>query len=301
MSERNSLQPARRAAATPAGPPEDGFAGFAPPEVWRVLERQSALYTGMESSSLPVETARELLESVLFCVETTRREAPLGGQAPLAQWLLAGQRILYGRREAGLRLQKAAEARSLRLDNPVYREVLDETRYFFTWYDIRFLAHQIPCMIDYPLALAVDDALRGVDYILEYLRRRLWEDTLCGCFPPSRLEALLEAHSPGWRELPLNLFEPVLAAALGPVLLGQSVREHRGSRDSLAALAAVFEGQNAGGVEELLARAAARLCNELRIWGTAQRGYYAACARAMAPRVDAADREGLRRIFLQIT
>ena len=192
----HELAPLNRAADARTSMPaarENGSPLQFPPEEWhRLLARQAALYTNLQSSSVPVETAAELMESMLFCVRTAW-EAGFrpDSDRPLADWLLAGQRILAQRHHAGLRLQKAALSACLPLDNAVYREVLAETRRFFTWYDIRFLAHQIPCMIDYPPCLPVDDGLRGVDYINEFLRRRLWEDEFCGHFPLPRLEAVL--------------------------------------------------------------------------------------------------------------
>lgn len=225
--------------------------------------------------------------------KTRRRPTP-----PLAQWLLAGQRVLYGRHRQGLRLQKQAEAASLPLENPVYREALQETKAFFTWYDIRFLAHQIPCMIDYPLNCPVDERLKGVDYINEWLRRRLWEDELCGRFAPGTVQAVLARQSADYATLPLNMFGSVFQRALGGALLHEEPGLAPLPAGRQAALWALVQAQTPAGMAQKLAEATARLCSALRIWPTAQRSYYRACAQALAPHLLAAGEDGVRQVFL---
>lgn len=323
--------PALAGQAAPGGnalPPID------PAELWQVMERQIALYTNLDSSSVPEETAMELLGSVLFCVAAAYKEFLLGGgtpfkdtdantddassgatnrttglKMPLADWLLAGQRVLTRRHGAGLVLQKKAQAGSLRLNNPMYRDALAGTRQFFIWYDIRFMAHQVPCDIDYPLALPVSEALKGIDYISRYLCQRIWEDAFCRAFPISRVCAVLARHSPDWQILPLNLFEPVFVSALGCALLsGTGSAAGEETQTSAPTLCRTSEERRALWaalhpltLEQLtakLAKATTNLCNQLHIWGSAQRAYFAACAATLPPRILAASREGFAHIFL---
>lgn len=273
-----------------------------PPAQWlAVMQRQTALYTRMESSSVPAETAEELFLSVKFCVNSAVN-ASKGklSKAPstLAGWLLAGQRLLYQHTQGALHLQAAAEMACLPLENPVYQDALAQTRSFFKWYDIRFMAHQIPGMLDYPLAQPVDEALLGVDYMAEWLRRRLWEDTLCAMFPPAQVQAVLRRHSASWRHLPLNLFEPVLLCAVGRALLHLPADALSLTPAQAQALWALCSPCNIATLKSLLGRAAARLCNELHIWPTAQRQYYALCAVACAPQLLAAEKHYFTRLFL---
>lgn len=271
---------------------------FVPEDLRQVVQRQVALYTGMESSSVPEETALELLASVRFCVQVAAEEQGACEGDSLATWLLAGQRVLYARQQQAQRLQAAAQAASLPLDNAPYQDALAETRRFFTWYDLRFFAHQIPCMLDYPLALPVADEKQGVDYIHAWLYRRLWEDALCGSFPLDEVLAVLDFSNASWRQLPLNLYEPVLACALGGVLLAGDVDSLRITSGKQDALWRQLAACGAEALQTRLEKAAGQLCNRLRIWGSGQRGYYAACAAALAPRILAADRQGFSRIFL---
>ncbi len=292
-----------------------GLPPIDPAELWQVMERQIALYTNLDSSSVPEKTAVELLESVLFCVAAAYKEAaarggvppacegqaPAGGacpDVPLAAWLLAGQRVLYQRQQAGLALQKRARATSLPLQNPMYRDALAGTKQFFTWYDIRFMAHQIPCDIDYPPALPVSEALKGIDYISQYLRQRVWEDAFCSAFPLSRVLAVLARFSPYWQAMPYNLFEPVFASALGGALLGRQAPSLCRTGEERRALWAALQPLTKPQLAARLAKATATLCNQLHIWGSAQRAYYSACAATLPARILVADKEGFGHIFL---
>jgi hypothetical protein len=161
-------------------------------DLWQILARQTALYTNMEGESVPVEVAEELLKSVLFCME-------IGGD------LLSGQRMLTQKTEAAKRLYMRAKSGRLPLEAAVYREDLREYAKFFTWYDIRFMAHEIPCMLSYPLAIPVPETLQGIDYITEHLNRRIWEDDYLRQFPLAYLRKTLNKRVPGWQILPLNM------------------------------------------------------------------------------------------------
>lgn len=279
--------------ARQAGGPESS-----PAELWQLMERQAALYTNMDSGSVPAETAEELLRSVLFCIQTALDEHPDTARLPLAERLLFGQRVLAARHHQGQRLQRRAEGLCLPLDNAVYREVLGECRQFFTWYDIRFLAHQIPCMIDYPLAIPVADELLGVDYINAWLQRRSFEDGFCRLFPIGAVRACLARFAPDYTELPLNLFEPVFNCALGQAAVDAGAIGLAPGPGQHAALKRLFAGRSTAQAGALLEQAVGRLCNRLHIWDSPRRRYLAACAAALAPHIRAASDAGLANLFV---
>lgn len=254
------------------------------PALWPLLERQALLYTGGDSTSLPYETVQRLLESVLFCIRTATA-AGEGGDDPAAL-LLAGQRKLWQETERGRKCFATLCCGGARPRSEIMKETLEGIGHFFKWYDIRFFAHENPAMIDYPLCLPVDEGLLSIDYINDYLKRLEWENRFQQCFPPPRVEALLDAHRPGWRELPYNLCEPLFGAALGEALFAGD-----------APTTKIYEGKSAQETRALLRRAAATVCNRLRLWDTGMRGYFAAYAETLVPVLASADGEGLSRLF----
>lgn len=243
------------------------------PGLWPLLERQALLYTGGDSTSLPYEMIQRLLESVLFCIKTATAAGEAGDDP--AALLLAGQRLLWKEVERGKALHRALCRGGAQPRSEILKETLDGIGHFFKWYDLRFFAHENPAMIDYPLCVPVDEGLLGIEFIVDYLQRMTWESRFQRCFPPKQVEALLNAHRPGWKELPYNLCEPLFGAALGKAL-------RQGGTPHTAAL---------------LHREAAKICNGLRLWDTGLRGYFATYAKTLQPILASADEEGLSKLF----
>lgn len=299
---------------------------LAPGEWMQLLERQVGLYTGADSASVPVETAQELLRSVLFCLQNAPRRGgvPFGRENAAAQaqgpdaalgeeaeffvpeglgraglWLRKGQRALERRRQEGEALLAAVVQRPTPCPNAAYKETIAALESFFVWYDIRFFAHQIPCMITYPLAQAVPDALLGVHYINEYLCRLRSENCFCRCFAPLAASALLHRARPGWQGLPHNLFQPVFVQALGRQLLGRQPRALLMDTEMQTRLVNILAPlrQAGGRLEEKLGNVTAGLCDRLRLWQPEVRAYTLRCAKDLAVYLAAADDHGLQNLF----
>lgn len=263
--------------------------------LWPLLERQALLYTGGDSTSLPLEEVQRLFESMLFCLEVAGEGGPDDTVSP-AERLKAGQRALLRETEEGRRLWRRVKAMAP-AGSATLQETLAGIGQFFVWYDIRFFAHEIPGMIDYPPCLPVPEGLKGIRYINEYLRRLHHENRLLGCFPAAQAQSLLDAHSRGWRELPLNLCAPVFSSALGLVLVGADPGTLTYSEETRQKLASLLADVDEEMIRRMLEKGAAQLCNRLRLWDTGLRGYFAAYARTLPPFLLAADAEGLANVF----
>lgn len=269
-----------------------GGAGWGMEALWPLLERQVALYTGGESSSVPLETAAALMESVVLCLG-----AAGGGHPSLAAALRAGQRALWQKTEETRTLYLRLRAALRPSGSQILRGTVEEIGNFFIWYDIRFFAQSIPCMIDYPLLRPVSEEEKGVHFITEYLCRMDWENRFCRCFKEGEVRALLERERPDYQTLPLNICEVVFARALGGVL---SDKDPVGGAlpgvdpDALAARIVALDGE---ALAQALQRGTARLCNRLRLWGTGLRGYFGAYAATLAVRVQSAGENGVARLF----
>ena len=264
-------------------------------KLWVLLRRQAALYCGPDSTSLPEELLRELLESMLYTLTLGGGPGPEEeGEAALAR----GREKL----EAALRDARTCWE-ALRREPPgaesvFYRETLTGLRQFFARYDLRFFAHQIPCAIDYPPLRPVPESLRGACWVEEYLRRLTWERRFLGRFDPADLARLYRRTLPDWREMCFSLCQPPLTNALGLALLGRDPRGLDVSPAGRRALCALLEGTGREGLAALLERAARR------IWAGEEDGaaaYFALAARDLAPRLEAAAARGdLSCVFLTL-
>ena len=86
---------------------------------------------------------------------------------------------------------------------------------FFKRYDIYYEAHQIPCSIDYLLLNPVEEGIKGISYIEEYIRRIRIENSFISLFDFDIVIGLLQRGVPDYKENYLNLSEPVFINSLG--------------------------------------------------------------------------------------
>lgn len=140
----------------------------------RLLAVRTERYTMGESSSVTVETAQALLESIRYtlalgCEAQGDDPATLPPDVPLPALLLAGQAEAERRVKTGRTLLARAKALLSGIDDAALQETLAEIGQFFRRYDLWFFAHDIPCAIDYILDTPILEHLRGIDYVNAYL------------------------------------------------------------------------------------------------------------------------------------
>lgn len=189
-----------------------------------LLEKQFRYKTQGDSTSLREEVVAELLDSILFTLrfELNRQGLPLRTllTAELPPLFSAAQKSLQSYLADTERLFRLVLAKGNDFGNRSLRDTINGIAPFFRKYDYRLYAHQIPADIDYQLCLPVPDELRGVVYVHEYLLRLLTENALLTRFSPARVSSLLARFCPEYRQLLVNLYEPVAAVTVGHALLG---------------------------------------------------------------------------------
>jgi len=193
--------------------------------LYPLLGAQTKKYLAGDSTSVTVETAQELLASLLYTLRIALAEAGRPDSAlltaDLAELLQRGQRILQDRLTAAKRLWEQACLTAPPIKNVFYEETLKELGAFFHRYDLWYFAHQIPCLIDYPLCVPVPDEAQGVSCVEQWLRRLLIENWLLSRFPEQAVAGLLAGISADYQEYLLNLCEQPVVNALGLALLGK--------------------------------------------------------------------------------
>ena len=202
-----------------------------------LAERADAWSHGL-STSLPAERAQQLLGSVLYIVSLELKAGPTPEEAverlrrePLAALYAAGQKRITRKLQATL---------------------ADGVGGFFQLYRPALAAQEIHITADYPTFFGLPP-LDGVEFMEEYLRCLSHENRFLRCFAPETVHALLLGLDENYPLLILNLYGPVLAAALGCVLTRQSVAALRYDPERLAAL---LTGRSRQETEVLLRQAA---------------------------------------------
>ena len=186
-------------------------------KLWELLRLQTERYTMGQSTSLREDTTQALLRSICFSLEQLQQAQPereLLGETP--ETLLREAAEAVRRQTARTRLQYQRACRCLYQEESLsLRETVTGIGTFFRAYDPYFYAAEVPCDIDYQLAHPVPEELLGVAWLRAYLDRLLTEDTVLRRFAPVAVRRVLSAACPDHRELLVNLYEPVAAAALG--------------------------------------------------------------------------------------
>ena len=269
-------------------------------KLWQLLARRAALYTGGASASVPVETAQELLAGLCFLLD-------LGPHTPpdrlrrllktdLERRLAFGIQVTEGKLDLARRRWAAACGAAPRVPCRALRDTLAALGAFPQRYDLRFFAHQIPCMIDYQLACPVPQTLLGVDYLNEYLRRLQLEQELLGRFAPKALRRLLHKLTPDPEEELMALYEPAASCALGLVLAGRAPEGLADDPPPRAALDRLLAPLPDAALRALLAQAAQRLARQFTLSGEAAH-YLASFALSLAPRLRAAWPDETNNVF----
>ena len=272
-------------------------------KLFRLMKRNTELFTLGDSSSVRVETAQELLKSVLFTLELgiSKSETPseLLSSETLDSALSFGQKTIEAEIEHGRALYAEACLSAPEIENTSYKDTLVGIGKFFRRYDYRFFAHLIPCDIDYQLSHAVDDSFQGIQYINEYLRRIIIENRFVRKFDKKLSEQLLQKYCSDYQGLLINIFEPICTNAIGLAMLGESVFPLCLPQDGIKRLSEMLDVLSATPAKTALIKAAENVCSELNLDDSSIVKYVSQTAEALFPRIESVLPHGnLGGIFL---
>jgi hypothetical protein len=196
-----------------------------------LLARKTERYTNGESSSVPVEVAEGILQSILYTIGLSLKSFPCPDDA-IFQLKAQSLEEIYndGRKRIDLKIRSAKRLHRLVLENLIhtqnrtYREtVVDGIKGFFKIYDADFRADDICITCDYPVCTPLPD-LAGIEFIEKYLREIYYENRFCKQFPTAAIHHLLCGYDKNYKELIFNIFQQVFTSAIGCVLAKTDLR-----------------------------------------------------------------------------
>lgn len=232
-----------------------------------LLAEQTEKWSRGESSSIRVEKAQELLASVYYTVGLALKAYPSPEDAidalkreGLDLLFRIGQEQITGKIRAARRMHQAMKKKLFRTRNVFYRStVADGIDGFFKLYRPEFSAQEIHITVDYPAFMDVTDLI-GIEFIEGYLKNIGFENQFLLLFSANSVHHLLCGLDENYPQIPMNIYEPVLAAALGCVLTDQSIRELSCDLDTLKEL---LDGRSREEIEGLLCAALRQMMAEL--------------------------------------
>lgn len=236
-------------------------------ESLELLAEQTEKWSHGESSSIRVEKAQELLGSIYYTVGLTLKAYPSPEDAiealkkeQLSVLFQDGLARITRKIQAGRLIHRKIKKNLFQTKNVFYRStVVDGINGFFKLYSPTFSAQEIHITADYPTFLEVTD-LAGIEFIERYLRNIACENRFCLCFSADRVHHLLCGLDENYQQILMNIYEPVLAAALGCILTEHPVRELSCDLEMLKSL---FTGKAAEQIAGILSAALPQLTGEL--------------------------------------
>lgn len=231
-----------------------------------LLAERTETWNRGKSSSIRVETAQALLSSILYTVGIALKACPSPEDAidalkrePLEQLFLTGLQKIKRKVQTARLTHRQITSKLFQTKNVFYRStVVDGIGGFFKLYRPEFFAQELHITADYPTFFRVND-LAGIEFIEQYLRNLAHENQFLRFFSADKVHHLLCGLDENYPLILLNLYEPVLTAALCCALTDQPVR---GLSCDLKASKALFDGKRAAEIEALLSGALEQIVME---------------------------------------
>lgn len=191
--------------------------------------KRAERFTLGDSSSLPEETATDLLNSITYTIGIELQS--FTNLKEQIQILISKSinSIFYNGLEKVKKMLKQAKLyylqtkkHMLRIGVIAYNDTLfDGLEEFFKNYDCDFLSHHTPGYIDYPLAYDKMDSI-GVQYVITYLKKIYVENIICKSIDHGDLIKILKNYDKNYSVLLFNIFKVVVHNTIGCIIINRN-------------------------------------------------------------------------------
>ena len=196
----------------------------------QLLTDQTERYTNGGSSSVTVETAQCIQQSIFYTIGVYLKSfqdpdmiISVLEQKSLLELYQNGKDLIGIQLNNSKQLLDSIQNDSFITDNYAYNDSIQNgIPVFFSAYDVDFAAHDTPASIDYPLNHNKMD-LVGIEYIYGYLQKLSLENQFCKNFTDYNIQCLLRGFDDHYQDLLINIFEHVLTSAVGCVLVNKDI------------------------------------------------------------------------------
>lgn len=193
-----------------------------------ILEQQAGILTEEKSSSIPMEKAQIVLESICYVIsyqlKTMSIEKAISclKNYSINDLYQQGLALIYLKIEELKNRHHQLVKHLINSENVFYRStVVDGIQSFFQMYDPRFEAQEIHITLDYPTCLK-RPYLLGVELIDKYMSYIEVENELCSLFDEKDIHDLLCGLIDNYQNVFLNIYEFILLSLTGLILLNKS-------------------------------------------------------------------------------
>lgn len=204
-------------------------------EILEVVAERVRKYTSNESTSVTYNKARQIMSSVLYCME----EADYGqvnsegkgfssiismksNQKAKEAFRIGLNKKKEKINDARLLYDKLKESFHYYENDCYFETIVSGMEGFFKVYDVEFDATNHILTLDYPLIKEVRN-LKGIDLIYEYLSRTVLEQQFLSRFEEENVIQILSGYPSKHTEAIMNICKLVLRNALGCMLIDKSI------------------------------------------------------------------------------
>ncbi|MDD6037254.1 MAG: DUF6179 domain-containing protein [bacterium] len=184
-------------------------------------------YTSKESTSVTYETARQLMEAIIYCIKKGISGQTLAGGRKLA----AAQAYAYGYDCLVDKIKRTQEKYNdlitnfCAYGNRNYAATVEQAiPGFFLHYDARFHPQNTIITMDYPTMISALDQC-GIDAIAQYIDYISYEQRFLNALPKQYVYEVLERFPDDTRSCFDNICRIVLRNVLGHLLIGKGFFE----------------------------------------------------------------------------
>lgn len=185
-------------------------------ELLPVVTRLTEQYTGMESTSVSYETAKQLIEAILYCIRekqtVSAKQEELCPQQKVSAMIIyqAGYEAVINKTKQANQLYGDLLAEFCSYGNRCLAETVQKGMpKFFLRYDAKFCPQDTLLTLDYP-TLTPDLEQSGIDRIDQYLRSIQKEQKILSRFSETKIYEILTKYHNDYEEQIFNLCEVVI-------------------------------------------------------------------------------------------
>lgn len=191
--------------------------------MWSVLKKEAGRFNGLESTSMSVDRAQDLLESLVFTMRVAMESGLTKKEVlsmDLGQVIHRGQQILLQKKQDWKIAWELLCEDLPKIRNVYYAQTKASIDHFHYNYEIYYEAHHIPCSIDYWLMCPVPETLKGIRYMEEYIFRLQIENDFVNAWDLGQVIDLYKQSFQNYQDAFFNFCEPILTCGIGQVILG---------------------------------------------------------------------------------
>ena len=198
-------------------------------KLYALLAKQADRYMEGRSSSIPKETAEQLMISILYVIGMEIRSEDNGYNAlhKLMSWdvdclFASGLCVIEKKLKKVQHLQRSILKNLVISKNSYYRSTIEDgVNAFFDLYSPQYGAHLIHITADYPL-MAQRPSCQGVLFMEQYLTAIQIENSFLVSVDEEDLHHIMLSVSEHYEKIPVNLCQPAVLSVLGRLLCGKN-------------------------------------------------------------------------------